>query len=83
MIHDRETYANPNKSFIQIQQNFSITNFLKIFDGGSNGSPLVLTYCGDPIPHALFSSGNELFIHFKADNSGFKIEYRSTDSKCF
>ena len=69
--------------FLLKYNNFSYNNFLKIFDGGSNGSPLVLTYCGDPIPHALISSGNELFIHFKADNSGFKLEYRSTDSKCF
>merc|ERR1711971_163669 len=54
---------------------------LKIYDGGSNTSPMLGNpYCGNSPPpsHSQISSSNQLFIHFRTDTSdtggGFKLE---------
>ena len=54
-------------------------DYLRIYDGSSNQSPMLGRYCGSSIPPSLISSSNEMFIHFKSDGSvndkGFRIEY--------
>ena len=58
-----------------------VGEFLKIFHGESNGSPIIGSYCGDKLPYTIFKK-KDLFIHFKTDNiqysrpsSGFQLEY--------
>ena len=55
---------------------------LTIYDGNSNESPLIGTYCnvGSVPPSSQISSNNEVFIHFHTDgyqdnDNGFKLEY--------
>ena len=61
-------------------------DYLSIYDGNSNGAPVLGKYCGDFIPTSHISSSNELFILFETDNDiisvGFAIEYGTT-SKFF
>jgi hypothetical protein len=51
---------------------------LTIFDGNSVESTMLGEYCSS-IPSSFISSRNELFIHFRTDDSqnddGFKLEY--------
>ena len=59
----------------------SVSEFLKIFHGESNGSPIIGSYCGDKLPYTIFKK-KDLFIHFRTDNIqyssrsiGFQLEY--------
>ena len=56
-----------------------VGEFLKIFHGESNGSPIIGSYCGSTLPYTIFKK-RDLFIHFRTDensesNSGFQLEY--------
>ena len=56
-----------------------VGEFLRIFHGESNGSPIIGSYCGDTLPYTIFEK-KELFILFRTDNifesnSGFQLEY--------
>ena len=60
-------------------------DFLSIFDGDSNISPKLDTYCGNlgnSLPPSQISSSNHLFFHFQSDyiytGTGFKLEYNAT-----
>ena len=50
-----------------------------VYDGNSNSSEMIGTYCGDSIPPSFISSSNEIFLHFLTDwmitELGFKIQY--------
>ena len=52
---------------------------LTIYDGGSNTSPLLGEFCGDDVPPAQISSGNQIYLHFETNSwgsrHGFKLEY--------
>ena len=52
---------------------------LTIYDGGSNTSPLLGEFCGDDVPPAQISSGNQIYLHFETNDwdssSGFRLEY--------
>ena len=52
---------------------------LTLFDGDSNGSPILGKYCGTSIPPNHISSSNKIFIHFETNGEirkpGFKLEY--------
>ena len=57
-------------------------DWLTIFDGGSNTSPMLGNpYCGDSLPPSQISSSNQLFIRFYSGYSytgtGFKLEYKA------
>ena len=60
---------------------------LKIFDGDSNKSPMLGSYCGDSLPPSQTSSRNKLFFHFYSDEensgTGFKLEYNATSKNPF
>nr|XP_039268068.1 cubilin-like [Styela clava] len=55
------------------------TDYLEVRDGPSESSPLVARYCGTTIPPMYTSSGRDLYIKFKADQSlsgrGFRLTY--------
>ena len=57
-------------------------DWLKIFDGETEASPMLGLYCGDLIPTTHISSGNAIFIHFQTNvigtGPGFKMEYQAT-----
>ena len=50
-----------------------------IYDGRFNTSPLLGEFCGDTVPQAQISSGNQINLHFETDplgsRHGFKLEY--------
>ncbi|KAJ8039148.1 Cubilin [Holothuria leucospilota] len=45
-------------------------NFLKIFDGNSTEASVLATLCGSIKRRTFFTSGNEVFIMFTADQNG-------------
>lgn len=51
----------------------------QIRDGGLPTSPSLGKFCGTSLPPPVFSTGNELFVHFVTDpsvpNDGFRLEY--------
>ena len=52
---------------------------LTLYDGNSEGSPLLKQHCGKSIPPTYYSKTNIAFIHFQTDGSvtgtGFELEY--------
>ena len=52
---------------------------LTLYDGDSEGSPLLKQHCGKSIPPTYYSKTNIAFIHFQTDGSvtgtGFELEY--------
>ena len=59
--------------------NFFRYDYLRLYDGDSNGSPMLGQYSGTSIPPSHISSSNKIFIHFQSDGdttrTGFKLEY--------
>ena len=57
---------------------------LTVYDGDSNGSPMLGKYCGTSIPPSHISSNNNIFIHFDTDGyqtkTGFKLEYHPSNN---
>ena len=56
---------------------------LRIYDGGSNTSPMLGNpSCGDSFPPSQISSSNQLFFHFYSDmfttGTGFQLKYNVT-----
>ncbi|XP_041982769.1 cubilin-like [Aricia agestis] len=62
-------------------------DYLKIYDGDSESSPLVGKYCGKVTPVSFVSRSNSLYIIFKSDHTmaagGFKIQYQSLCQRTF
>ena len=63
-------------------------DFLIIYDGGSNTSPVLGNqYCGVSMPDSQISSSNYLFIHFHSNygdtGTGFKLEYNATSKNSY
>ena len=61
---------------------------LRVYDGEDNSAPSLATLCGQTVPGDIVSSNNDLFVHFKSDNSitqsGFQIKYTAIlRSKCY
>lgn len=54
-------------------------DFMEIYDGPSNASPLIGTYCNNNIPTNLTSTGDAITIHFSSDGgveeAGFQIDW--------
>ena len=52
---------------------------MTLYDGNSEGSPLLKQHCGKSIPPTYYSQTNMAFIHFQTDGSvmgtGFELEY--------
>ena len=59
--------------------NFFSRDTLTLYDGDSEGSPLLKQHCGKSIPPTYYSQTNMAFIHFQTDGSvtgtGFELEY--------
>ena len=59
-------------------------DFLTVYDGNSNTSPMMGKYCGNSIPPSHVSSSNEILINFHSDQTeagaGFQMEYSPTNS---
>ena len=75
----RDSVSNIILSFDYFDTNPSDT--VKIFDGHSGSSPLLGSYSGNTLPPSISSTGNKLFIHFKANGgtpgNGFKAGFAS------
>ena len=60
-------------------------DYLKIYDGRSTKSSLILRHSGVATPSNTYSSGNRLHLAWESDTriqeSGFKIEVRAHDGK--
>ncbi|XP_064478916.1 mannan-binding lectin serine protease 1-like [Ornithodoros turicata] len=58
-------------------------DFVEIFDGPSEESPLLGKFCGNSQKRVLRSIGNNVLIHFRSDdllnNRGFLLEYEADD----
>lgn len=58
-------------------------DYLNIFDGSSNVSSLLRTFCGQSQPNTIVSSGNEMYLHFKSDGDtsrqGFKLRWKTLE----
>ena len=73
-------FSNLNKNY---EKQFFHCRYdsLSIYEGASDASPLLGTYCDSSVPHGFISSSNEIFLWFKTDNSdgrkGFQLEYKS------
>ena len=58
--------------------------YLKIYDGATNTSPVVGQYCeGKSKPQNFISSTNEILLYFKSKNNygdrkGFQLEYKTS-----
>ncbi|GBP07541.1 Cubilin homolog [Eumeta japonica] len=56
-------------------------DYLKVYDGPSETSDLVGTFCGTRYPQNFISSSNKLYLRFKSDYgltySGFRITYKT------
>ena len=46
-----------------------VHDFVDVYDGSSNSSPLIGKYNGTTLPPTLTSSFNKLFVTFKTDHS--------------
>ena len=62
---------------IQILSCFS--HLFQVYDGDKDSAPLFGRYCGDQLPDVLTSSGEDLLIRFKSDETinwkGFSAQY--------
>lgn len=56
-------------------------DYVEVFDGPSEESPLMGRFCGESQKRVLRSTGNNVLVHFKSDdllnNRGFLLEYES------
>ncbi|KAI5646194.1 CUB domain-containing protein [Phthorimaea operculella] len=56
-------------------------DYLKVYDGPNENSPLVGRFCGRSFPKSYTSSTNQMFFRFRSDASisgeGFRINYES------
>lgn len=54
-------------------------DYLELRDGDNSESPLINRFCGREIPRPVISTGNKVWIKFRADSSltglGFRAEY--------
>ena len=59
---------------------FKCLDYVSIYDGGSPKFPLLGRYCGNIIPANHFSTGNQILIRYKSENSltniGFTAQYQ-------
>ena len=59
---------------------FKCLDYVSIYDGGSPKFPLLGRYCGHIIPPNHFSTGNQILIRYKSENSlttiGFTAHYQ-------
>jgi len=57
------------------------TDFLKVYDGGTNSDPMIGSYSGEPLPAQIISSGNQLLVTFTASGNppanGFLVNYKA------
>lgn len=57
-------------------------DWLKIYDGPDDGSPIIDTYCNSNIPTTITSTGGEITLVFHSDGlvqaAGFKMEWTCT-----
>ena len=66
---------------LTIYKNYNLfsRDTLTLYDGDSEGSPLLKQHCGKSIPPTYYSKTNIAFIHFQTDGSvtgtGFELEY--------
>uniref|UniRef100_A0AAY5F3U6 Neuropilin n=1 Tax=Electrophorus electricus TaxID=8005 RepID=A0AAY5F3U6_ELEEL len=73
------------KILINFNPHFDLENreckydFVEVFDGNSEGAPLVGKFCGKIAPSPVTSSGNALLVKFTSDyetsGAGFSIRY--------
>nr|VZI15898.1 unnamed protein product [Spirometra erinaceieuropaei] len=56
-------------------------DYLKIFDGPSDSSPLLRTSCGTQIPADISSTGNTMTVVFGTDEFGHKTGFRARFEK--
>ena len=62
-------------------EEYKCSDYVSIYDGGSPRFPLLGRYCGHIIPPEHFSTGNQLLIRYKSENSlginpGFTVSYQ-------
>ncbi len=62
-------------------------DFVRVYDGPNNSSPLLGTYSGTSIPPTINSSGNSMFLEFVSNGfqnfNGWEATYTSSTSQCF
>ena len=60
--------------------NYKCLDYVAIYDGGSPKFPLLGRYCGSIKPPDHFSTGNQILIRYKSENSlsdiGFTVNYQ-------
>ena len=76
----KQLFKNNNTYYTKLTKYVPFSeDSLTIYDGGSNTSPLLGEFCGDDVPPAQISSGNQIYLHFETDSwvsrHGFKLEY--------
>ena len=59
------------------------TEYLKIYNGATNTSPVVGQYCEASKPQNFISSTNEILLYFKSDDNwqdrkGFQLKYKTS-----
>ncbi|KAL1132415.1 hypothetical protein AAG570_010370 [Ranatra chinensis] len=56
------------------------SSYVKVYDGNSLDSPLLLTHCGNKLPNSVVSSNNEMLLRMKSDGfyaaKGFLASYK-------
>jgi len=63
-------------------------DWLQINDGRSAAAQIIGRYCGNHLPHggSIISSGNQLYLWFRSDNStakeGFDLTWSSMQPQC-
>ena len=72
-------YNNIKVIFIYLFSPSYFGDYLDIYDGSSNASPMIARYCGDLLPPSQRSSTNEVLILLTTDDyktkKGFKLAY--------
>ena len=62
-------------------------DYLMLYNGKSNASPVAGKYCGHLLPPNFISATNRAFIHFHTDHiivqKGFELEYKAISRKLF
>ena len=62
-------------------------DYLMLYNGKSNASPVAGKYCGHSLPPNFISATNRAFIHFHTDHiinqKGFELEYKAISRKLF
>ena len=81
-----ETKNNFSTSFFYNVTIHVAGDFLSIYDGDSDTSPMLGNpYCGDSLPPSRISSSNHLFFRFISDfygtATGFRLEYNATSKR--